>query len=248
MSVENENPGTIESAIGMRAVSEEMAQRGIWDLHRTCQAAKPVDDDHITGFHRTRLRLKDSSTVWTYLTRLLLRKVSGDWRTVKSEAMLDLEECPELMPDVPGLARDVDQETQAGSEKTARKLGQALLDRMSLAFLSKDYGAWQECARHETIVEAGGRALVVTTDAQREDMFTNYSRALAIHKVTDLISVLQWGAFDAPDVLRVNYRGHMLNRSQLVMPPWTATAVFKKVAGDWRQTELYGAIAPTDWR
>ncbi|MEL7116747.1 MAG: hypothetical protein AAGP08_14385, partial [Pseudomonadota bacterium] len=25
-----------DAAIGMRAVSEEMAQRGIWDLHRTC--------------------------------------------------------------------------------------------------------------------------------------------------------------------------------------------------------------------
>lgn len=236
-----------DMARSVDSFAEQLKVGNVTEFVRTCDSARFLSSDHIMGHHTSRVISGDHEVLSPYVTKLgLYLSKDGRWRATLSDSVLrstDWKLIPNWVNETSGITFP-----KAVSEKDKRlKLFQAILDRISAAFLSGDVEAWLNASSLPfQLVTRQGVETFTTEDELRRD-FEAYQREFKSHGVTDIIREAKTAEIIGGDQMVGTFRTHILNRASHVVPPWEASVTLRRENGLWRVTTVMRAIGHMNW-
>jgi hypothetical protein len=231
-------------------VESFMARLKDWNVSeytRTCDTAKFVTADHISGYHTTRVRSGDEDVLAPFLTRLSLYRTRSDkWKASVSDTSLRAADW-KLLPDWLRQQDGFFQKSEASEEQQRLHLFQTILDCISDAFVSGDVEGWlNSTSLPFHMITRQGIETFDTEDAVRKD-FEIYRREFEIHGVTEIIREAKTAELIDGDQMAGTYRTHIMRGANHVVPPWDASMTLRLEDGLWRVTTVMRAIGHLNW-
>lgn len=220
---------------------------GVTNYTRTCDTAKFVSADHISGYHTTRVCAGDTEILAPFLTRLSLYRSRDDlWQISISDTSLrgaDWHVIPDWFEQQSGFLEI----GHASEDQQRLHLFQAILDRISAAFLAGDVEGWlKSTSLPYHMITRQGVDTFSTEDEVRRD-FEIYRQEFQIHGVTDIIREVKTAELIDGDQMVGTYRTHILRGANHIVPPWDASMTLRRENGLWRVTTIMRAIGHLNW-
>tara|TARA_R110002033_G_scaffold48257_5_gene94541 strand:+ start:592 stop:1503 length:912 start_codon:yes stop_codon:yes gene_type:complete len=219
-----------------------LSDQGIDGYLRSCDTAKFISPQQISGYHTTRLRRGDVDAAAPYLTRMSLFREDDVWKVGISDSSLHTADWPLLRQE------EFDAPAQDRSEAKNRLQNfQTILDRISAAFVGNDVQGWLNCVSLPLhLVTRQGVESFETADQIIAD-FDAYQRDFKTHGVTAMIRQAKTAEIIGGDQMTGTYRMHMMRGTNHVVPPWDASMTLRKENGLWRVTTVMRALGHLNW-
>jgi len=219
-----------------------LRQLGITEYTRIAHECEFVSENVISGHHTSHFA-KDGAEIFApYPSMCLLEKRGGVWMLTEAQNAIDNSHWPILLPDVP-------EPPLAGCEGPTVRLRnlQALMDRISDAFVQGDFDLWRSCVDLPlTMISRSGPQRFETEQDLRKD-FEIYLAEIEQHGITDIYSTAVNTQRVGPDQTVGIYRTHILRDNEQVVPSWQAGAVLRKREGRWRIHAILRNIGHNNW-
>lgn len=236
-----------EVAQFMLGFAEQLTAQDIARYERTCDAARFVNADQITGYHTSRVWTAAGDALQPFLSRATLCRSGDTWQVALNETALRMADWALLPAWFGSQARPANIRPATDGDQRLF-LFQLILDRISTAFLSGDSDAWLDCLSLPLqMVTRHGVNAFETPDAIRAD-FALYQREFEIHGITDIIREAKTAEVIDGDQMVGTYTTHILRGATHVVPPWDASMTLRCENGLWRVTTVMRAIGHLNWR
>ncbi len=224
------------------AYSDMMAEQGIDGYLRSCDTAKFVSQQQISGYHTTRLCRGGEDVAAPYLTRMALFRENDGWKVGISDSSLHTADWPLL---------GHDEFETPGAEKSEPKhrleIFQTILDRISAAFIGNDVEGWLNAVSLPFHLVSRAGVETFETRQQVVDDFEAYQREFKENGVTEMIRQAKTAELIDGDQMTGTYRMHMMRGPSHVVPPWDASMTLRNENGLWRVTTVMRAIGHVNW-
>ncbi len=226
---------------------QELDALNVTQYARTCDTAKFVTANHISGYHTTRVEARGTEVLAPFLTRLSLYRGRDDvWKASISDTSLrsaDWQIIPDWLEQQSGFSI----RGRASEDQQRLHLFQTILDRISAAFLSKDPDGWLNCTSLPFhMITRQGVETFDTEEKVRRD-FEIYCQEFEIHGITDIVREAKTAEIIDGDQMVGTYRTHILRGANHVVPPWDASMTLRCENGLWRVTTVMRAIGHLNW-
>jgi hypothetical protein len=224
------------------AYSDLLAEQGIDGYLRSCDTAKFVSQQQISGYHTTRLCRNNVDVAAPYLTNMLLFREGTKWKVGISDSSLHTVDWP--------LLRQEEFEAPAQEKRDSEhrlKNFQTMLDRISAVFIGNDIEGWLNCVSLPFHLVTRQRVETFETRAQVVADFNAYQQDFKTHGVTAIIRQAKTAEIIDGDQMTGTYRMHMMRGTNHVVPPWDASMTLRNENGLWRVTTVMRAMGHLNW-
>lgn len=224
------------------AYSDMLLELGIDGYLRSCDTAKFVSQQQISGYHTTRLCRNGEDVAAPYLTRMSLFRDYEAWKVGISDSSLHTADWP--------LLRREEFDTPGREKSEARhrlEVFQAILDRISAAFIGNDVEGWLNsvCLPFHLVSRSGVETF--ETRQQVIDDFEAYQCDFRENGVTAIIRQARTAEIIGGDQMTGTYRMNIMRGTNHVVPPWDASMTLRNENSLWRVTTVMRAMGHLNW-